>query len=386
MFEVASTHSLEFTSEDIVKELVESARRQLGDAQPSAAVVFAGVHVDHEAVLAGLRAAFDDIKIIGGTTDGELSSVEAFQEDSVTAMFFAADRVEFATGVGLGVREDPARAAREAVEAATQHSSGEPVLCITTPEGLGPDAQQIVEALQAELGEGVPIVGGLAGDQYTFEGTVQFVDGQALQNSLPVMLLSGPIILSHGVASGWAPFGERAEITRSEGNILYEIGGKSAVDFYRSYIGEGAINDGIFPLAVYADDGERFRLRAPVAADEEVGSVTFAGSVPQGGIGQMTRGEREAVIEGTRTAINEAYETYPAHSDPAACLVFSCAGRHQILGTQTAREAQILQEVVSDEVPICGFYTYGEFGPLTLKGKSHFHNDTVVTVLIGEAD
>ena len=383
MLQAASTHTLEFEAERIVDELAEQAREQLGDNPPEACLVFSAIDVDHQAIAQGLQEVFGGIELIGASTDGELSSVQGFQQDSVTAIFLASDELDFAVGVGDKLATDPAAATERAVEQARQKLDGEPSLCVTTPSGLQTNSTLLMEGLQSQLGETMPIVGGLAGDQLIFERTFQYAGDRVFDDAVPVLLISGSISISHGVASGWAPLGDRVTIEKADGNVVYEIGDQTAVEFYRHYIGDGDINDGVYPLALYEEDGEDFYLRAPVGYDEGTGSVTFFGGVTSGDTAQITRAERTAVIEGTRKSVKSAYEAFDDDATPRACLVFSCAGRHQVLGSQTSREYDILKEVVSEDIEVCGFYTYGELAPLSKGSPSRFHNDTFITVLLG---
>ena len=39
---------------------------------------------------------------------------------------------------------------------------------------------------------------------------------------------------------GWQPFGPLRTITRAEGNVLYELDGRSALDLYKTYLGDHA--------------------------------------------------------------------------------------------------------------------------------------------------
>lgn len=386
MLEVAAAHTIEFEADRIVDDLVETARNKLDGTTPRAGLVFSAIDLDHDAILDGLTDAFEGIQLVGGTTDGELTSERGFEEDSVAAIFFGSDELDFGTGVATGLSTDPAEATRRAVDSAREAIDGEPSLCITTPEGLEVNSTTLLQGLRDQLGEKMPIVGGLAGDQFLFESTYQFGDDQVYEDAVPVLLMGGDVVHSHGVASGWEPLGKRAEITRAEGNVIYEIDDQTAVDFYRHFIGDGVINDGVYPLAIFDEQDEQdedFYLRAPVGYDEDEGSVTFFGNVTPGATVQITRGERSAIIEATRTSAANAYDNFDDDATPRACLAFSCAGRHQLLGQQTSREYEILEEVVDEDIEVCGFYTYGEISPLVTAAPSRFHNDTFVTVLLG---
>ncbi|MBK6863290.1 MAG: hypothetical protein IPG91_06735 [Ideonella sp.] len=46
--------------------------------------------------------------------------------------------------------------------------------------------------------------------------------------------------MSHGCDGGWSDFGPERRITRSQGNVLYELDGQPALDLYKTYLGERA--------------------------------------------------------------------------------------------------------------------------------------------------
>ena len=73
--------------------------------------------------------------------------------------------------------------------------------------------------------------------------------------------------IGHGSAGGWDPFGPRRLVTRSKGNILYELDGKPALELYKQYLGERAeglpATGLLFPLALSrGEPGRRARSAA----------------------------------------------------------------------------------------------------------------------------
>ena len=64
-----------------------------------------------------------------------------------------------------------------------------------------------------------------------------------------------------------------------------------------------------------------------------------------------------------------------------ALLIFSCAGRLSTLGPMAEQENEGLQQVWN--VPMAGFYTYGEFGK-GINGKHEFHSTTNSWVALKE--
>ena len=64
--------------------------------------------------------------------------------------------------------------------------------------------------------------------------------------------------------------------------------------------------------------------------------------------------------------------------------MFNCIARNKLLGIECKTEIDAVREVIGKDVPIIGFYTYGEVGPFEAeKGKSVFHNETMNLLLLG---
>jgi hypothetical protein len=68
---------------------------------------------------------------------------------------------------------------------------------------------------------------------------------------------------------------------------------------------------------------------------------------------------------------------------PAVVFVVSCTTRNEMMGTQVADETRVVREG-ADGTPVFGFYAYGEYAPDGLGRAARFHNETCVTVAIGE--
>ncbi|MCB9750772.1 MAG: FIST C-terminal domain-containing protein [Myxococcales bacterium] len=382
MLNVVVAHSLDPDARFAAEELVEQSAAQQGERAPGVALLLSAIDVDHAALLEALARAYPELPLIGCTTDGELSSREGFSEGSTTLMMMTSDTLEFGVGVGRGLSRDPAAAAAAAVAQARASMTSEPSACVIVPESLTASATQALAGLRAALGETFPILGGLASDQWRFKQTSQFFKTEVLHDALPILLIGGPARVSWGVASGWRALGEPQRVTESDGNVVARIGDRSALDYYKYYLGDHMLPSGESPLAVLEPSSERHYLRAPLAYDAERGTITFAGDVPLNATVQLTSASRDEIIAASRAATEEAKRGYPGDK-PEAALVFSCAARKQLLGTRTREEEQIVKQTLALPVPVCGFYAYGEFAPLGVGHAAQFHNETIVAMLLG---
>jgi len=381
MLKTAIAHSLELDSQDAIKEVLEQCRETLGELQAHAGMLFAGIDHDFALILNKINEAYPGIELIGCTTAGEISSIHGVTDDSLVLTLFHSDEMEFKAGVAERLSEDTSNNIKETVETAKSSLTQEPKLCFVTPGGLSASGDAVIEGLQQALGEAFPIFGGSAGDQFRITGTYQFCHTDVYEDAVPFLMLAGPLMYSCGVESGWMPIGEKAEVTQAENNVVYRIGDQTTVDFFQHYLGK---MDGIqveYPLAVFEEDESSYFLRASATFDEEKGSKRFQGDVPEGAIVQMTHSTRDNIVEGAKMSVDSAIAEYPG-SKPSLAICFSCMARKQVLGTRVEEEYQILKSHFPD-LPVAGFYTYGEIGPLNRGKPTRFHNNTFLSVFIG---
>ena len=386
MFKVAIAHSIELDSQDAIKEVLEQCHEQLVDLMPQAGILFTGIDHDFKLILDRINEMYSGIKLIGCTTDGELSSVHGYTDDSIALMLLCSDKLFFKTGVADGISKETTVNIKKAVESVKLKLDQDPKLCITTPSGLTASGDNIVEGLRLSLGENFPIFGGNAGDQWRMKGTNQFYNDKVFTDAAPFLLIGGPLLYSFGVETGWIPIGKKARVTKSDNNVVYEIDNVVALDFYKHHLGDsiGLDDDNLiadYPLAVFEDDKESFYLRSPIIIDGETGSLTFVGNVPQGSTIQITHSTRDKIVEATKTSVNSSVTDYPG-TKPSAALCFSCASRKQVLGTRVEEEYDAFKKNFPD-LPVVGFYTYGEIGPLKKGNPTRFHNDTFFNLILG---
>ncbi len=386
MFFTVVGHSEEIDAEDIFQELKEQTAGNLAGRKPKAGILFACIDTEHQALLDFINEEWPDIQLIGCTTDGELSSNKGFLQDSVVLMLLGSDQIDITAGVGRNVSKNTHNACSQAFGEAKDKTSQDAKFCITLPEGLSANSEKIVRELNSETGETIPCFGATAGDQWQFKSTYQYYCEEVLSDSVPVLLFSGLVNYSYGVASGWKPIGKPGTVTRSDGNVVHEIDNEPAIQFYKKFMGQNAKPTGECPLAILNDNQELIYLRASLEnVDEQTGAISFLGDVPQDVIVQITTADRDAIIEGCKQSINLASERFPQNASPEAMVIFSCAARKLLLGTRTNEESIAIKEKYGNALPFIGFYGYGEIGPVKEKsGNTEYHNDTFVSLLIGE--
>lgn len=61
-----------------------------------------------------------------------------------------------------------------------------------------------------------------------------------LQGAVAAIGLYGMYLQKQGCFAGWDEFGADRVITKSIGNVVYEIDGEKALELYKKYLGEEA--------------------------------------------------------------------------------------------------------------------------------------------------
>lgn len=383
MLKLAVGHSDDPDSLAAISEVLSQVIVQLSGTSPSAGLLFAAIDFEHESILQKIDEAFPGIELIGGTTEGEMSSRLGFGQDSLTLIVFCSKTITISAGIGRNVAQDAVAAATSAVRQAQAQHADTVQFCLSFPESLTIRNETILESLESVLGAKVPIFGGLTAGQHPSKQTYQFCKTEVCSNSVPILLFSGPIQFSHGVANGWHPIGKAGHVTKAIDNVVYEINDQPALSFYHHYLG-ALPPTSEYPLALLDVQSNRHYMRAPSGIyNETIGSITFFGGVPEASVVQITEASHDDILAASLQSVQQALDSYPGKT-PDVALFFSCVGRRQLLGSRTKEEHALAQQYLGEAIPSCGFYTNGEISPLQDEGASHLHNETFVTLLIGE--
>jgi hypothetical protein len=186
---------------------------------------------------------------------------------------------------------------------------------------------------------------------------------------------------------GWKPFGPLRTITRAEGNVLYELDGHSALDLYKTYLGDHADqlpgSALLFPIVVTeAQDGEGV-VRTVLSVSEQDRSMTFAGDIPQGGTAQFMKTNVDDLVDGATDAA-EASLTGLGGKRPELTLLVSCVGRKLVMKQRIEEEVEAIRGVFGEDTKIAGFYSYGELCPFREGGDCRLHNQTMTITAFAE--
>jgi hypothetical protein len=322
--------------------------------------------------------------VFGCSTAGEICGTSVADDSiAVTAVEFERTEMRHASIAMINVRDS--FDAGERLAALLPHEGLVHVFVLS--DGLDVNGTDLVNGLASGLPSGVSITGGLSGDGDRFESTLVVLEGKTEGHAIGVVGLYGPNLqVGYASLGGWDSFGPERLVTRSEGNVLYELDGKSALALYKQYLGDqaaGLPGTGLlFPLSLRTKDRETPFVRTILAVDEDAQSLTFAGDIPTGAYARLMKANFDRLIDG---AVGAARATQPiAGSSPELAILISCVGRKMVLKQRIEEEVEGVREVLGESTTLTGFYSYGEISPFTPNARCELHNQTMTITTLSE--
>lgn len=265
---------------------------------------------------------------------------------------------------------------------------------LVVAEGIDINGSDLVRGLTTGLavgrasgGESASVSGGLAGDLIRPGRTlVSFGGAPERYRVAAVGLYGSKLVVGCGSLGGWDSFGPQRLVTRSEGNVLYELDGEPALELYKRFLGEHAKDlpeSGLrFPLSLLSNAADSGVVRSLLAVREDEGSMVFAGDIPEGSLVRLMKANFDRLVDGAIAAAEAGMGSEP----PDFALLVSCVGRRVVMRQRIEEELEGVHEVLGRGVPSAGFYSYGEIAPFRSHARCELHNQTMTVTTFREAE
>lgn len=381
--------------ETAIEEAYQQAIAPLLGNQPSLFFLLTSATTyDQQKLLTTLKAKSPTTPIVGCSTAGEITSIAGSLDKSVALMALYSDTMKFVPGVGSNIKTDSRAAGKELAESILKVSGEKPKAVLMMPDGLAGNGADIVRGVLDVFGQDFMVAGGSAGDDYVFKQTYEYFNDQVLSGSVVGVGLYGNFAFGIGVRHGWIPIGTPRIATKIKGNILYELDNKPAVQIYEDHFGKdkGPIVSKdepfarlaiTYPLGIPTPNKDGYLIRDPITVDDS-GAITLAGDIPEGSEVHIMIGSREEAIDAAEDASRKALAQVEGKQIKAIFL-FNCIARKKLLMTKKQEEVDRIRSIFGQNIPLIGFYTYGEQAPLGGEIVTcSFHNETDVIFVLAE--
>ncbi len=382
------------------EEIQSELKQILEDGfKPTLAIVFLSVKQDIQAISKLLDEK--GIQIFGATTAGEFIDGE-IEEGSIVMLLLDMNPAYFKLEF---LETSQETAIKEAIKMGItgKESFIKPAFIIAN-SGVSLDGEPFVEGIIQGFGQPsspadgeVTIFGGKAGDDLALESTFVFTNGKSSETALLALIIDEDKIDVRGIATcGWQALGTTKTVTKSEGNIVYTLDDKPALDMLLNYLGVELKLDGneeivtflsswYYPLQVERENVDPV-IRTAMYANREDRSLICSGKVPQG---SKIKFSMPPDFDSIDTVVAECKVIKDdAKQEADALIMFSCVSRYLSFGIVIREEIEQVQKIW--DAPMAGFFSYGEYGKSLSagragkNGKNDYHNNTCCVVALKE--
>jgi hypothetical protein len=385
-----SGYSSKRDAQEAAKEAIQMAMDCAGIKKCDLVMLFSTVGYNQQSLVATVRSMTKGAHLIGCTGEGVISFDFINESNTaVAAMVIKSDELEFGVGKVTGVKGNCENAGKELAGKIKNHLS-EKTMCIWLfPDHLSTNYDAFSRSFDKGLpaDRHIPIFGGMAADNWQFKQTFQYCDDEALSDGAVCVVMNGRLSIASEITNGCIPIGLEREITKSEGNIVFEIDNRKVTDVLQEYIPEEDVANwhklGIRCLCIGLKAPrslkgvyDEYVIRAMPIVDFKTGTGRISTELKAGTkINMISRNPEKLAPNAENMARNLGHLLNGAK--PKFVLQIDCAGRGKVLRVEEKMAIQKkLQSFVAAEVPWLGLYCYGEMGPVA--GKNYFHNFTVI--------
>ena len=275
------------------------------------------------------------------------------------------------------------------------HLSADTLGLFVFPDGRTDNLEQFFAGLEGNLPSDrfLPLWGGGANNNITiYEPTYQYCNEEVVSDGVAYALLSGKAHTSWAMSHTVVPIGGERTVTRSQGNVIYEIDGKPAVEVLKEYLPEQALVEDrdwmryaislalIFKAPSYMKDEEYVVGSVPAVrmADE---SITVQTEVKEGTSIWFSSRDKEKTTTGFDRMASQIKEQLGGEK-PKLVFQFECATRGKMM-FRDQEKLQILKrfrQSLGPDAPWAGFYTAGEIGPVEEHNLRHMYTSVVLAL------
>lgn len=235
------------------------------------------------------------------------------------------------------------------------------------------------------------VIGGIASGADRRGENVLIFDHAITSEGAVGFVLEGTFRIEPVIAQGCIPVGPRFTVTRCEGNVILELGGRPAYEELSEVliaIGEDerqkfmrAPHLGILPMENHTGEpGRDLLVRGVMGVDPHVGAVAITDQLGEGMSVQFQARDRVTAHSELASSLELAGSFCPK---VLGALQFSCTGRGLQLFHRADHDIQLIHEYWPN-LPVSGGFVAGEIGPVC--GLPYIHGLAVCVGLLVEND
>ena len=339
--------------------------------------------LESEGLFEEVRTIYPDGHLVFGSTSGEIIGADVL-DDSVTITAIEFEKAHF-----LIKRKNVLDFGNNDYELGKSLSNEFPMEDLKNifiiSEGSFVNGSSLIFGINSK-NQNINISGGLCGDGDRFQKTIcAYNERPKVGEVVAIGFYGDTLEMTSASYGGWSTFGPERRVTKSKGNLLFELDGKPALDLYKEYLGEKSKDLPksalLYPLNVYIDN-QQATVRTILNINESQNTMVLAGDIPEGSRVKLMMATVDDIADGAAMAANLAMEN--RMNKPELAILVSCVGRKLVMGQRTEEEIEEVVSIIGEQTKVTGFYSYGEMAPFSGQQSCRLHNQTMTLTLISE--
>jgi len=375
-----------------VKEAAGKAMDRAGITRPDLAVVFfTADHVAHAPdLVSSLSRAVGTDCVVGSSGVGVLTGEGEIEgSGGIAVLVIAGEEIIGRPFIFEPLKNNEANLGASFGDflAKTQEKNS---LMILLPDTYNGNPQRLLQSMASKAGFH-PVIGAGSTENGTAGATYQLCGDKVATNSVAGVYLSGEFNAHVDITQGCQPISEPMVITKAEGNLIYEINHRSALEVFAKLL-KGPLAEDIrralmvLFVGLPADRQEnsvapgKYLVRNIVGLDPEKGILGVAEEVGEGETMVFTMRDGQRAREDLGQMLHRQVEAL-AGKKPAFGLYFNCCARGSSLYGIPGIDSAYIRQALGD-IPLIGMFGGYELAPLG--GANHLFAYTGVLALITE--
>src|ERR687893_1049997 len=378
------------------REAAEQALQKAGVDRPDFVFMFASVGYAQHPLLRAVREATGSAPLTGCSGEGTIGLEVADESNfSVVVTAISSDDLHWHNGIATGLEDDPRTVGKRVAQELLPHLSAYTIGVFAFPDGMTDNLEPFFAGLEGNLSleRFLPLWGGGAGNDFSpGQPTYQYCNDEVISDGTSYALLSGEAHTAWAISHGLIPIGGERIVTRSKGNVIYEIDDKLAVEVLKEYLPEQALTEErdwmryaislalCFKAPSYMKD-EQYVVRGVPALRMADGSIVVQTEVSEGTSIWFSSRDKEKMITGLDRMARQIKEQLGGEN-PKLVFQFECLTRGKTM-LREQEKVQLLKrfrQSVDPEAPWAGFYTLGEIGPVEEHNNHHLFTSVVLAL------
>src|SRR5215204_2603121 len=378
------------------REAAEQALEKASTVKPDFVFMFGSIGYDQHSLVRAVREVTGGALLSGCSAEGTINGDDADESNfSVVVTAISSEQLRWRNGLVTGLSADPRAVGKRVAKDLLPHLSADTIGLFVFPDGRVDNLYTFFAGLEDNLPSErfLPLWGGDANTSLSGEGpTYQYCDDEVISDGISYALLSGEAHAGWAISHTLIPIGGERIVTRSQGNVIYEIDSKPAVEVLKEYLPEHALVEDrdweryavslalCFRAPSYMKD-EEYVVRGVPAVRMADGSITVQTEVEEGTSIWLSSRDKEKISTGFDQMAGQIREQL-GDEKPKLVFQFECLTRGKLLFREQEKQEILRQfrQSVDPDVPWAGFYTIGEIGPVEKHNDRHLYTSVVLAL------